>query len=117
VSGAGTGEDSRWHWAREKARAEEALFDLAEGTNLRVVSYRPSVVIQSKERFDFGDRFKTLLFEPFSLSVRSPNIGRAMLEVSARGHEFDNRTILENGAILMYANGYSERTGSPTPDL
>lgn len=55
-----------------------------------------------EECFTTGDRLKQLLLEPFKLSVRSTVIGRAMLEASARGEEFGNRTILENGDIRMY---------------
>jgi hypothetical protein len=112
ISGSGTKKDSRMHWAREKARAEQALFDLAEGTDIRVISYRPSAVIHSTELAGFGDKVIQFVFEPFKLTVRSTLIGRAMLEVSARGDELPHRTILENRDIRMYGAGYSARTTS-----
>ena len=113
VSGGGAKENSSWHWAREKARAERALFDMAKGTNIRVISYRPAAVIHSTERAGIGDKLIEFFFEPFKLSVKSTVIGQAMLEVSARGNEIGHGTILENRDILMYGNGYIERTTSP----
>ena len=47
VSGAGAAPDAMQHWAREKARVEKELFELAGGTRLRVISYRPGAVIPS----------------------------------------------------------------------
>ena len=34
-----------------------------------------------------------------------------MLEISARGDEFEHGSIMENDAILIYANGYRRRLG------
>lgn len=114
VSGGGASEESRMHWAREKARAERALFDLADGTGIRVVSYRPGMVLPAKERGEKHDGFKQALSfsVPIKLGVRSVNIGEAMLEVTARGSAIENRTILENRDILRYANGYRQRAGT-----
>ncbi len=46
---------------------------------------------------------------PLKLGVRSVSIGEAMIEITARGDELDHGSILENDAILMYANGYRSR--------
>lgn len=113
VSGSGAKNDSNWHWAREKERAERVLFNLAEATKVRVVSYRPAAVIHTAERAGLGDSLMQFVLGPFKLTVKSTAIGRAMLEVSARGGEVGNGTILENADILMYANGYSNRAASP----
>ena len=113
VSGSGAKSDSSWHWAREKARAEQVLFDLAEDTKVRVVSYRPAAVIHTAERAGLVDSLSRFVFGPFKLSVKSTAIGQAMLEVSARGNEIGNGVILENTDILMYANGYSNQATSP----
>lgn len=111
VSGGGATADSRMHWAREKARAEQALFDLTAGTDIRVVSYRPGMVIPAKERGEKYDGLKQMagFSVPIKLGVRSVSIGEAMLEVTDRGRELEFGTILENRAILMYANGYGRR--------
>jgi hypothetical protein len=113
ISGQGAKANSRMHWAREKARAERALFDLANGTNIRVISYRPGAVIHSTEMAGFGDKVVEFVFEPFKLAVRSTVIGRAMLEVSARGDQLPHGTILENRDIRMFGAGYANRVASP----
>ena len=109
ISGASTKSDSSWHWAREKARAEQALFDLADGTNIRVISYRPAAVVHSTELAGFGDKVIEFVFEPFKMAIRSTVIGRAMLEVSARGDQLPHGTILENRDIRSYGAGYAGR--------
>jgi putative NADH-flavin reductase len=112
ISGQGAKENSRMHWAREKARAEQALFDLAEGTNVRVISYRPAAVVHATELAGFADKVIEFVFEPFKMAVRSTVIGRAMLEVAARGDQLPHGTILENRDIRSYGAGYSERVTS-----
>ncbi len=106
VSGMGAGSDAWSHWAREKARAEQVLFDMARGTGLRVISYRPGGVIPSGVHVRFYDALRRALFVPTKLGIDSPAIGRAMLEVTMRGPEFASGTILENRALLRYSNGY-----------
>jgi hypothetical protein len=109
ISGSGAKENSSMHWAREKARAEQALFDLADGTRIRVISYRPAAVVHSTELASFADKVIEFVFEPFKMAVRSTVIGRAMLEVSARGDQLPHGSILENRDIRSYGAGYSER--------
>lgn len=111
ISGAGANTDGRQHWQREKARAENALFEMAEGTSMRVISYRPAYIVPAKERANFGHNLAHFLFAPIKLAVRSEVIGRAMLEVGARGRQIGNRTIIKNTDIIMFANGYRERLG------
>lgn len=112
ISGQGAKADSRMHWAREKARAEQALFDLAEGTNIRVISYRPAAVIHSSELAGFTDKIVQFVFEPFKFVVRSTVIGQAMLEASARGDQLPHGTVLENRGIRSYGAGYLHRVDS-----
>lgn len=114
VSGGGAALDSRMHWAREKARAEQELFDLAEGTDIRVIAYRPGAVIPAKERGEKYDSLKQALgfSVPLKFGVRTLSIGEATLEITARGDELEHGYILENDSILMYANGYRRRLGA-----
>jgi uncharacterized protein YbjT (DUF2867 family) len=112
VSGSGAGADSWFHWAREKARAEAALFKLAEGTKLRVASYRPSFIVPTDtERTTIHHVMQTVL-APFSAAVHASGIGRAMLEVTARSDNFENGTIFENKDILRMEEKYLARHGS-----
>ena len=50
------------------------------------------------------------VFSPADLATRSTDIGRAMLEVSARGAgELPHGTILENKDLQGYAAAYEAR--------
>lgn len=109
VSGMGAGVNARLHWEREKARAESELFDLAEGTNMRVISYRPAYIVPAEEHANLGHNLVHAIFAPIKLAVRSTVIGEAMLHVSARGKQVGNGTIFENRDIVEFGNDYRER--------
>jgi len=111
VSGQGASPDAWFHWAREKARAEQELSAMAEGTQLRVVSYRPAGVIpvEGSEEFTTRHRITSSLFLPTKISIDARSIGEAMLEVTARGDGTNGR-ILENRELLSLASGYRQVT-------
>ena len=79
---------------------------------MRVISYRPAFIVPSEERAHFGHNLAHAIFAPITLAVRSTVIGEAMLEISARGNQVANGTIIENRDILKFGNGYRERRGS-----
>lgn len=109
VSGSGASEQSWFHWAREKARAERTLAHDAAGTGLRVVSYRPGGVLREGERA----RWYTApfwVFRPLKRAIEPTAIGQAMLEVTARGSDVPGG-VLENRDLLRFANGYRARRG------
>lgn len=111
ITGAGTGADSWFHWAREKAKAEIELTALAKGTGLRFIAYRPSFVMPSSERLTF---FKSLFYKPmefFTLAVKSTHIGQSMIEVTMREKELENGSILDHASIRDFAEVYRERNG------
>ena len=99
-------------WAREKARAEAELADLAKNTKLRVISYRPAFILPTETESNIGHRILHAIFAPIGRSVRSESIGQAMLEVSAHNGQFDNGMILENAEILMLGKAYEQRRGN-----
>ena len=109
ISGMAASADSRMLWAREKARAESSLFDFADGTNMRVISYRPAYIVPTEEQATLGHNALHLIFAPINLALRATLIGEAMLEVSARGNQLQNRTILENRDLMKFSNGYRQR--------
>ena len=109
VSGAGAGADSRMMWAREKANAEAGLAALARNTNLRVISYRPSFIMPTELEARFWHSAMHAIFRPIGVSVEAEAIGRAMLEVSARGPSYRNGAILENRDIARLGEAYSDR--------
>ena len=111
ITGAGTGADSWYHWAREKAKAEIELTALAKGTGLRFIAYRPSFVMPSAERITF---FKSLFYKPmefFTLAVKSTHIGQSMIEVTMREKEIGNGSVLDHSSIRNLAEVYRERNG------
>ncbi len=109
VSGSGTSADSRMMWAREKARAESELANLAVNSDLRVVSYRPSIILPTESEVHFGHRVLYAIFAPIKSAVKAQAIGEAMLEVSARGPQLPHGSILENSDILGYSKAYEQR--------
>ncbi|MEM7158230.1 MAG: NAD(P)H-binding protein [Myxococcota bacterium] len=110
VTGQGSDEGSWQHWAREKARAEREIMALARDSNIRVVAYRPTYVAPSGERARWWHDAVHAVFSPVDFATRSTDIGRAMLEVSARGaSELPHGTILENKDLLEYAAVYRAR--------
>ncbi len=100
VSGAGAAADSMMHWAREKERAERELAAYAEGSKLRVISYRPSAVVPTSESRGIGGKLVGVLFGAAGQAVVATEIGEAMLRVNLADPPLENGTILENNAIL-----------------
>lgn len=77
-------------WARVKVEAEQTLFDLAAGTPVRVIAYRPDYIGPTSEEAHLGQRLVYAFFAPLGAAVKAEEIGRAMLEVARRGSEFEN---------------------------
>ena len=109
ISSSDISEDSRAMWAREKVRAEQALFALAEGSPLRVIAYRPDYIGPTDEEAHLGQRALFWFFRPVGAAVRATEIGRAMLEVTARGDTFENGHRLGTRAIRLHSDAYDRR--------
>jgi len=109
ISGNGANADSRMMWGREKARAEVELFELANESSLRVISYRPDYIAPTKEQSNIGHNLLYGFLAPINSAVRASAIGQAMLEVSTRGSQFENGTIVRNKDIINYSNAYQLR--------
>ena len=112
ISSSDISADSRMMWAREKVRAENSLFELAEGSNLRVIAYRPDYIGPTKEEAHLGQNLLYWFFAPVNSAVRATQIGQAMIEVTARGPEFDNGDKLSTGSIIRYSDAYERRRSS-----
>jgi hypothetical protein len=109
-------EDSSAMWAREKVRAERTLFEFAEGTNLRVIAYRPDYIGPTDEEARFGQKFLFWFFSPVGAAVRADQIGQAMFEVTVRAKEFENGDKLGTRSIIRYSDAYDQRRAvSPSP--
>ena len=112
ISSSDISADSRMMWAREKVRAENSLFELAEGSNLLVIAYRPDYIGPTKEEAHLGQNLLYWFFAPVNSAVRATQIGQAMIEVTARGPEFDNGDKLSTGSIIRYSDAYERRRSS-----
>jgi len=109
ISSSDISEDSSMMWAREKVRAENALFAFAEGSNLRVIAYRPDYIGPTQEEAHFGQKLLYWFFAPVNAAVKARQIGQAMIEVTARGSQFENGDILRTGKIIRYSDAYERR--------
>jgi len=112
ISSSDISADSRMMWAREKVRAENTLFGVAEGSNLRVIAYRPDYIGPTKEEAHFGQDLLYWFFAPVSSAVRATQIGQAMFEVTARIPDFGNGDRLGTRIIIRYSDAYKRRQGS-----
>ena len=118
ISSSDISADSSMMWAREKVRAENTLFDLAQGSNLRVIAYRPDYIGPTREQAHIGQNLLYWFFAPVGAAVRATQIGEAMLEVTARASEFDNGDRLGTRSIIKYSDAYQTRqsavSGAPS---
>ena len=109
ISSSDISEESRMMWAREKVRAENTLFEFAEGTNLRVIAYRPDYIGPTEEEANLGQNLLYWFFAPVGAAVRAKQIGQAMLEATARGDELANGEKLSTRQILRHSHAYAQR--------
>lgn len=109
ISSSDISEDSSMMWAREKLRAEKALFKAAQGTKLRVIAYRPDYIGPTDEEAHVGQRLLYWFFAPVGAAVRATQIGEAMFEVTARGAEFENGDRLGTWSIRRHSDAFKQR--------
>jgi len=112
ISSSDIAENSSAMWAREKVRAEKALFGFAEGTNLKVISYRPDYIGPTPEEAHIGQQLLYWFFAPVGAAVRAEQIGQAMIEVTARGSQFENGDKLGTTGIIKHSDAYERRIGA-----
>ena len=109
ISSSDISADSRMMWAREKVRAENTLFEIATDSNLRVIAYRPDYIGPTPEEAHIGQDLLYWFFAPVGSAVRATQIGEAMLEVTARGPDFQNGDRLGTLSIIKYSEAYRRR--------
>ena len=106
ISSSDISADSRRMWARVKVEAEDVLFDLARGTRLRVVAYRPDYIRPTAAERHLGQNLLYWFFAPVGAAVEATQIGQAMLEVAARGDEIGNGDKVGTLRIIRYSDAY-----------
>ena len=109
ISSSDISEDSSAMWAREKVRAEKSLFALAEGSDLRVIAYRPDYIGPTKEEANIGQNMLYWFFKPVGAALRARQIGQAMIEVTIRSADFKNGSKLSTTSIVRYSDAYEHR--------
>lgn len=109
ISSSDISEDSRMMWAREKVRAEKSLFAFAEGTKMRVIAYRPDYIRPTEQEAHLGQKLVYWFFRPVGAAVQATEIGQAMIEVAARGADFENGDKIGTGSIVRYSDAYERR--------
>ena len=109
ISSSDISEDSSVMWVREKIRAEKSLFSFADGSNLRVIAYRPDYIGPTKETASFVQNLMYWFFRPVGAAVKATEIGRAMLVVSARGPRIENGTKINTTSIVRFSDAYGRR--------
>lgn len=110
ISSSDISDDSSAMWAREKVRAERTLFQLAKGTKLQVVAYRPDYIGPTDEEAHLGQILLYWFFAPIGAAVKAEKIGKAMIEVTAaRLGEITNEPRLGTRTIIRYADAYDRR--------
>lgn len=108
ISSSDISEESSAMWARVKVEAENALVGFADGTEMRVICYRPDYIGPTQEEAHLGQSMLYWFFSPIGVAVKAKQIGQAMMEVAARGDEFSNGDKLSNWRILRYSDAYEE---------
>ena len=106
VTGMGTGEDENARWAKDKGYAERRVAELAEGTGLRTFGHRSAWIRPTSENAHTGIYLGEMLLQPGYLVIRGVDLGRAMLEISARMEELPNGTLIDNRDAVEYARVY-----------
>jgi len=109
VTGMGTDSDGSQHWAREKARAEREVAELAAGSGLRTFGHRSAFIRPSSEQANAMHYLLEALLRPGALAIGSDELGGAMLEISARTTELPNATLIDNADGIAYAQAYRAR--------
>jgi hypothetical protein len=107
VTGMGTDPEGSAQWARDKGGAELAIAAMAEGTGLRSFGYRSAYIRPTSENAHVFNYLGELLLKPGKLVITARDLGRAMLEISARVDELPNGTLIDNADSIAYARLYS----------
>lgn len=109
VTGMGTGEEESAQWAKDKGRAEREVAEMAQGTGLRTFGYRSAWIRPTSENSNWLIYAAEPLLKPGYLVVRGIDLGRAMLEISARTEELPSGILIDNRDAIEYARVYRER--------
>jgi uncharacterized protein YbjT (DUF2867 family) len=106
VTGMGTDAQGSAQWARDKGGAEITLAAMAAGTGLRTFGYRSAFIRPTSEQANPAHYALEALLTPGYLVITAEDLGKAMLEISARTGELANGTVIDNADSIAYARAY-----------
>lgn len=109
ISSSDISEDSTTMWVQEKIRAEQSLFAFAQGRRLRVIAHRPDYIGPTTEEAHLGQHILYGFFRPVGAAVKATEIGKAMLELSARGAAIASGYKVSTPDIILYGRAYDQR--------
>lgn len=108
VTGMGTDAHGSAQWARDKGGAEITLAAMAAGTGLRTFGYRSAFIRPTSEQANPAHYALEALLTPGYLVISADDLGKAMLEISARTGELANGTVIDNADSIAYARAYRD---------
>ena len=111
VTGMGTGEEESAQWARDKGSAERRIAEMSAGTGMRSFGHRSGWVMPTSENANAGMYLGEILLKPGHLVIRGIDLGRAMLEISARTEELASGTLIDNKDAIDFAAAYRAYKG------
>ena len=111
VTGVGTGEDKDAQWAKDKGSAERRIAEMSAGTGLRSFGHRSAWIRPTSENTNPGMLLGEWLLRPGYQVIRGIDLGRAMLEISARTEELPTGVLIDNKDAIDYAAAYREYKG------
>ena len=79
------------------------------GSPLRVIAYRPDYIGPTREEAHLGQDLLYWFFAPVGVAVKATQIGEAMLEVTARGSQFENGARLSTLGIVRHSDAWRRR--------
>ena len=91
---------------RSRFPSSDELAELAQGTGLRSFSYRSAFVRPTSENANLLHYLGEALLKPGALVITGKELGRSMLEISARTSELPNGTVIDNADSIAYARAY-----------
>lgn len=111
VTGMGTGEEESAQWAKDKGSAERRIAEMAADTGLRSFGHRSAWIRPTSENTNSAMLVGEWLLTPGHLVIKGIDLGRAMLEISARTDELSNGTLIDNKDAIDYAAAYRAHAG------
>ena len=111
VTGVGTGEQESAQWAKDKGSAERRIAEMSRGTGMRSFGHRSAWIMPTSENANAGMYLGEFLLKPGHLVIRGIDLGRAMLEISARTDELASGTLIDNKDAIDFAAAYRAHKG------